>query len=185
MRWRNNDEEKKKTDSGKLLGGLERLWAHQNWAWEPKWAQNSFNITSFSITSNYVMEMDSGTNGREDETELLWLQLPASPFCLSFFFSPALPLLLLLTDVGRPQYRQRKLLHFTRSMSLPVYISSYSSAVDECELSSQMTAHVALSVDYIFSKKRERKEFHREGKGFSKVSFFKEAVTLKKRINQN
>jgi hypothetical protein len=45
-----------------LLRGQGRLWAHQNWAWEPKAGSRRLNITTiFAYISE--MGMDSGTSG--------------------------------------------------------------------------------------------------------------------------
>lgn len=81
----------------------------------------------YLITDNSVMGMDSGTNGRVrqrgkslNETELKWLQLPISPFCLSLFFLQLC--LCSLMDILQisGQDGQRCLLHFSKFMLLPV-----------------------------------------------------------------
>lgn len=120
-----------KKDSGKLCGfHLEdmRGCGHTKTGHgSQRQALSSFKPPPYLITDNSVMGMDSGTNGRVrqrgkslNETELKWLQLPISPFCLSLFFLQLC--LCSLMDILQisGQDGQRCLLHFSKFVLLPV-----------------------------------------------------------------
>lgn len=117
-----------------------------------------------------------------DETELKWLQLPLSPFCLSFL-SPALPLLLLF-DGHFPNFRTgwTEMLAFISSSSrcYPFHFLVLVSG-RRAKLSSQMAAHPSLC--WLHGLNRGINNIERGW--VLKAVILKEAVTLKKRINQN
>lgn len=145
----------------------------------------------YLITDNSVMGMDSGTNGhvwdREekslDETELKWLQLPLSPFCLSLSFSSSASASALWWTFSKFQDRMDRDACFISPSSCcyPFHFLVLVSDWQVKALSSQMAAHPSLC--WLHNLKREIN--NRERGRVLKAVIFKEAVTLKKRINQN
>lgn len=113
-----------------------------------------------------------------EETELKWLQLPLSPFCLSFI-SSALPLLLLF-DGHFPNFRTgwTEMLAFLSSSSccypfhFLVLVSGW-----QVKLSSRVAAHPSLCCLRVLNREINNTE---RGRVLEAV-ILKEAVTLKKK----
>lgn len=117
-----------------------------------------------------------------DETELKWLQLPLSPFCLSLSFSSSASASALWWTFSKFQDRMDRDACFISPSSccypfhFLVLVSGW-----QVKLSSQMAAHPSLC--WLHYLKREIN--NRERGRVLEAVILKEAVTLKKRINQN
>ena len=137
----------------------------------------------YLITDNSVMGMDSGTNGhvwdREekslDETELKWLQLPLSPFCLSLSFSSSASASALWWTFSKFQDRMDRDACFISPSSCcyPFHFLVLVSDWQVKALSSQMAAHPSLC--WLHNLKRGIN--NRERGRVLKAVILKEAVT--------
>lgn len=143
----------------------------------------------YLITDNSVMGMDSGTNGHVwhrgkslDETELKWLQLPLPPFLSVSFFLQLCLRFRSLMDIFQisGQDGQRCLLNFSQFMLLPVSFPCACLGLTSKALQSNGGSPLSLLITI-----SERGNNNREKGRVLKGVILKEAVTLKKRINQN
>lgn len=153
-----------------LLGGRKRLWAHQNWAWEPK----AGSKTALKTTSLFDYWQLCNGNGlwnqwtcviQREKLNLSGSSCLFSPFCLSLSFSSSASASALWWTFFQTsgQDGQRCLLHFSRFMLLTRFISSCLSLVDKSKLSSRMAAHPSLC--WVHYLEKERNEQQREGTG--------------------
>lgn len=153
-------------------------------------AQNSFKTTSLfdywqlcngnGLWNQWTCVTQRGKS--LDETELKWLQLPLSPFCLSLSFSSSASASALWWTFSKFQDRMDRHACFISPSSccypfhFLVLVSGW-----QVKLSSQMAAHPSLC--WLHNLKREIN--NRERGRVLEAVILKEAVTLKKRINQN